>query len=287
MALPASPLVLAWYAQFLTRTLKAHESIVNYLSGVKKLHQLLGFNIKSFSGFFLRLTLTGIRRRNKHVVRRSAPMTPYILEKIYTVLNFSSELDTVFWAALLTSFFLLLRKSNLVPNTKWGYNKKQQLRRDDILFTHDRAIVALRWSKTHQFTNELFTFPLPYISGSPLCPVKALNRLFIKIKIPNDKHLFAFSDGSSLTYRAFVNKLRLALVAAGIPNVQRYGGHSQRRGGCTFSFMCGIPIPVIKTLGMWRSDCYLKYLDFPMEARSAACQLMRLRILNAQHKYHM
>ena len=156
-------------------------------------------------------------------------MTPYILERIYPKLNLNKELDTVFWAALLTQFFLLFRKSNLLPLTKWGYDDRKQLRRDDILFTKLNAIVAIRWAKTHQFTNELFTFPLPVIRDSPLCPVTALKSMFSKIKVPSNSHMFAFSDGSSLTYKVFQDKLRLVLAAAGVDNVDRYSSHSQRR----------------------------------------------------------
>ena len=35
---------------------------------------------------------------------------------------------------------------------------------------------------------------------------------------------------------------------------------------------------LIKELGGWRSDCYLRYLDFPMEARMAATELMKLHV---------
>ena len=37
---PASTVVLVWYAQYLTWTLKAHSSIVGYLSRIKTLHTL-------------------------------------------------------------------------------------------------------------------------------------------------------------------------------------------------------------------------------------------------------
>ena len=69
LAFPATTLVLVWYAQFLSKKLKAHSSLVSYLSGVKTLHTLLKFHTVGFNGILLKMTLRGLRRTNKHIVR--------------------------------------------------------------------------------------------------------------------------------------------------------------------------------------------------------------------------
>ena len=173
-ALPASTLTLVWFAQFASRSLKAHSSLVGYISGVKKLHLMLGFNTRSFSGYVLRLTLAGLKRLNQHIVKQALPITPVILQDVHKVLDFNSEDDTVFWAICLTAFFLLFRKSNLLPDTKYGFNGNRQLRWCDIVFTDTNAIVGIRWAKNHQFSRQLLTFPLPKIKGSCISPVTAL-----------------------------------------------------------------------------------------------------------------
>ena len=285
VAFPANALVVAWYAQFLTRRLKSHGALLSYISGVKKLHQMLGYSIKSFKHFILKITLMGLKRSNEHVVVQAPPITPKLLEQMHAQLNFTLEEDVVFWAAAILAFFLLFRKSNLLPDTKWGFDKAKQLRRKDLLFTKDKVIVGIRWAKNHQFTRELFTFPLPKIPNSSLCPVSALHVLFRKVRGDANSHLFSFSDGSSLTYKKFQEKTRRVLAAAGVPRSDTYRSHSYRRGGTTFSFLCGIPTPIIKTLGMWRSDSYLRYIDFPLEARTAASELMKYRIMQQQHHF--
>ena len=93
---PASTYVLVWYSQYLTRYLKAHSSIVSYLSGVKTLHTLLGYSIHGFHGFLLKLTLRGLRRDNTHVVVRARPMTPSILRKIFYNLDHSNPIHAIF-----------------------------------------------------------------------------------------------------------------------------------------------------------------------------------------------
>ena len=100
-----------------------------------------------------------------------------------------------------------------------------------------------------------------------------------------DAHLFSFSDGSSLSYPQFHKKFCSVLAATGVTNPQDYGSHSLRRGGASFCFMCGVPSEIIKILGNWKSDSYLKYLHFPMEARSAASELLRIRLSHLKHEF--
>ena len=54
-------MVLAWFAQYVSRKLKAHGSLVAYVSGIKKLHLYLGYSTKGFKGFQLHLTLMGLK----------------------------------------------------------------------------------------------------------------------------------------------------------------------------------------------------------------------------------
>ena len=280
VALPASTAVLSWYAQFLSRTHKSHKSIVGYLSGVKTLHLLLNHPVKAFAGFLFKLTMRGLRRINQHAEKRAKPITPALLRKVYQQLNVHNDpLHAVFWATSLLAFFLLFRKSNLVPDTANGFNPERQLKHQDVIITQSNAVVGIRWSKNQQFSRELLTFPLPRLSGSVLCPVSAINNM--KQLVPSDPsdHLFMLPGGNSLTYKKFQDLLRESLKKAGVVDYSAYSSHSYRRGGCTFSFLCGIPSPVIKLLGSWRSDCYLKYIEFPLETRTAATELMKLRIV--------
>ena len=130
-------------------------------------------------------------------------MTLRLLEIIYSKLDFLKEFDNVFWVASITGFFLLFRKSNLLPDTVKGFNGRKQLRRQDLCFTDSNVVVGIHWAKNHQFGRKLLTFPLPRINGSLLCPVTALERLFKFTKPKPHEHVFKFSNGNSLTYRCF------------------------------------------------------------------------------------
>ena len=279
VAFPANTSILSWYAQYLSCSLRAHTSIVAYLAGVKTLHKMLNHSTTGFTGFHLKLTMLGLRRNNKHVTKRARPITPAILRAIHSQLNLSLTQDIIFWGICLLAFFLMFRKSNLIPDTKNGFDPTRQLRRTDVTIQGESAVVGIRWAKNEQFSRELLTFPLPRLPGSVLCPVTAVKNILSIVPGHPAQHLFALPDGTSFSYRNFQQKLRETLLQAGFDDVTSFSSHSFRRGSTTFSFLCGIPSAVIRVLGNWRSDCYLKYIEFPLETRTAASELMKQRIL--------
>ena len=278
---PAATVTLVWYSQFLSRKLKSHASLVSYLAGVKTLHNLLNFSTIGFSGFLLKITLRGLRRLNKHVVTRTRPMTPALLRRIHAQLDHNDPVHVVFWCACIFAFLLLFRKSNLLPNTVYGFDGERQLKHEDctIDLVRRRVVVSIRWAKNHQFTRELLTFPLPELPNSSLCPLTALRNVRRLVPHGPQDHVFALRTGGSLTYRRFQNMLRTMLTQIGVVHSSEYSSHSFRRGGTTFCFLCGIPTPLIQILGSWRSQAFLTYLEFPLETRSAACELIKARLL--------
>ena len=275
-SMPVSTTVLTWYVQYLSRSLKSHRSVVNYLSGVKMLHVLMDQSIDGFVGFSLKLTLRGLRRLNSHVPHQAYPMSPQILCNIKQCLDLTNPEDIMFWAICLMAFFLLFRKSNLVPDKLSDLDKSKLLCRRDLIWLQQSILVSIRWAKTNQF-GEVMTYPLPKIPGSELCPYSAMQAIFECLPADADSLCFIRSDGRPFTYYQFQTKLRKALTLAGY-EAWAFSSHSFRRGGTTFCFLAGVPTELIRALGGWRSDCYLAYLQFPIEARSAATELMKLRI---------
>ena len=227
-----------------------------------------------FRVFLVRLTIRGLRRLNKHQPTQALAMNPIILNHIFNVLDHNNPEHVTFWAMCLTAFFLLLRKSNMVVD-RLSDSTANILQRTDILFRHSKVLVTLRWSKTNQFGEHLI-FSLPRIPNSNLCPVTAIERMFGLVPASSGP-CFRRLDGEAFTYYQFHVLLRQMLLKAGYP-AHLYSSHSFRRGGSTFCFLCGVPSELIKLLGGWKSDCYLRYLEFPMEARVAVTRLMKHRI---------
>ena len=67
VALPARTATLTWFAQFASRKLKAYGSLVNCISSVKRLHELMGCTTTGFDGIMLKITLQGLRRNSTHI----------------------------------------------------------------------------------------------------------------------------------------------------------------------------------------------------------------------------
>lgn len=160
------------YCQYLSRSFKSVCSIKNYLNGVRILFLLQGVEINKFSSFELKLTFRGLSR-----VLQALPITLEILEKIYKYLNFRKSEDVTFWCLFLFAFFLLSRKSNLVPISSRKFDNTIQLCRKDIIIQKSYILVRFKWTKTIQFGNRVLYIPLVAIPSSTFCPVSAYKRM--------------------------------------------------------------------------------------------------------------
>ena len=96
------------------------------------------------------------------------------------ILQVIAQLETpqVFTALYLLAFFSFLRLSNMVPHSFCSFDISRHLR-GDIIFSHDMAMVLVKWSKTIQSRDKVARIHIPFLSGSRLCPVTALKRMLV------------------------------------------------------------------------------------------------------------
>jgi hypothetical protein len=75
-------------------------------------------------------------------------------------------------------FFLLFRKSNLVPNYVSSFKPEKQLNRKNIVYDKEINIllITIKWSKTIQFGERHLIIPIVAIPGSNNFPM-FLNRI--------------------------------------------------------------------------------------------------------------
>ena len=271
--MPVSTETICLYAQYLSNLLKSPQSVKNYVNGVRVLHALNDQPIAAFRSFELKLTCKGIARLKAHTPRQAAPMTLSILTSVSRVVG-ESKLDIVVWAAVLTAFFCMLRKSNLVPTTAQNFDPKKQLRRRDIILSRDCALVDIHWTKTIQFAERALTIPVLSIPGSPLCPVQAIKRMRRLVNSEPDHPAFSLGGSRALTYRECSLKLKQWLEQAGWDG-SKFSMHSLRRGGATLAFQAKVPGELIKIQGDWASDSYQCYLAIPLEQRTDVAAQVR------------
>ena len=88
---------------FLSRTV-SYATIKNHLSSLHLFYQLHNISTDFPKDFWISLTLCGIKRITGNTQSRKLPITPSILNRIYTTVDLSSSLDCVFWTACLLAF---------------------------------------------------------------------------------------------------------------------------------------------------------------------------------------
>lgn len=127
--LPVDTEVLVLYVTWLCRSLKSQNSVSNYINGLKVMHTLKGVSVKSFTDIAIRLSLWGAARKLRHTTKKAEPITVKILESLLDLLDLTKPLDASYWALFVLSFFLFMRKSNMVPDSVEEFDGTKQLRR--------------------------------------------------------------------------------------------------------------------------------------------------------------
>ena len=111
---PIHPTHLLQYAAFLARSLKL-ASISSYLNIIGILHKEFGLPNPLSDNWPLKSLLTGIRRATDTPPNQKLPITPVILIRLHSTLNFTKSLDSSFWAVCLVAFYGMFRKAHLLP----------------------------------------------------------------------------------------------------------------------------------------------------------------------------
>ena len=165
--LPASLQTICLYCQFLSRSMTP-PSVRNFLSGVKLLHLMLGFELPDLSVHEIKITLRGIERLALHRPHRAPRITPSLLSTLVSCRVDFDPSDVTFSCAFLFAFFLFARISNLVPDSfKASHSEAhERICRGDLSLTHYRLCVQFTWSKTVQFGQRILELPLVRVPNS-------------------------------------------------------------------------------------------------------------------------
>ena len=100
----------------------------------------------------------------------------------------------------------------------------------------------------------------------PCCPVKNM-LTYLATRSSRGAQaadpLFTTEWGSPLSRKDFLSLLHQALSDLGY-NHSQFNGHSFRIGAATSASHAAIPDHLIKTMGRWSSDCYVRYIRVPV-----------------------
>ena len=108
-----------------------------------------------------------------------------------------------------------------------------------------------------------------------LCPVIAMLQ-YLAVRCFDNHPLFLLKNGTPLSRKGLVEKIKTALAQAGIDS-SHYSGNSFRIGAATTAAACSVSDATIQLLGRWKSGCYTRYIRPPhQELATTACSSVTL-----------
>ena len=259
------------FEQHLSETFESPESVGNYLSGIRTCMALLGLQVPDSAEKQMKMFITGLKRAMPHSIKQAEPITPTLLLKLSKVVNYRDQVEMVAWTAVLLSFYLFLRKSNLVPDAMNSCDINQQFCRGDInlLGPEQAMMIEIRWSKTIQHKQKILRLPILPAENKAICLVFWVHYMVNSIPGTAQDPAFALKAGKqklSLSYNQLIARFRKWLKLIG-QDPFIFSLHSLCRGGATFAYQCNMESKMIKLLRDWASDCYKRYVDVSMDKR--------------------
>ena len=247
----------------------SYDTVKQYLSAIKKLHELGGFEFPK-EVHRLKQQLNAIRRELAGPVKKAVPITPEILSKIYGVVDLQKPIEVVSYFGLLLGFCLFLRKSNLVPETPEAFNGKEQLTRGDVSFRGVLTLVDIKWSKTLQYRNRELTLPLLAARNKSVCPVYWMRYIFTQYPARVNDPLLSYPKNGvmvPITYEQLGGHLTEWVKKVGYPSDEGFTLHGLHRGGANHTLTVGLAGEDIQLMGDWASNAYMSYIDLNLDRR--------------------
>ena len=274
---PAQGKQLRRFIQYLSEqtTINAIQTVNNYIWGLKTFHRILDLPPPDTTEFLTKLALKGLRLTLARPIKQAEPITPEIFMQMFRYVNIDSDEQVAAWTALLYTFHMLLHKSNLVPNTQNKFDPDKQISSQRLCMALNSILVEVVWCKNMQFKEKILPFPLIALDNKVICPVHWTWILIQRVGARPTDPLFCYKRRGKfmiLTYPRLTYWFKRWLDLCSIES-KAFTMHSCRRGGCSFLFKANVTGQVIKLLGNWASDVYLRYIDVTLGKRvEAACQ---------------
>lgn len=231
-------------------------SIVSYVQGIIFHHVLLGLVPPKVSDPQIKATLAGVKNKLGSEPKGKDPLFFSHLCSMYPHVDFKDHKNFLTWMASVLMFRCLLRVGQVVasPHT---------LLRSAVVFTEYGFLLTINSSKTKSKGTSPDYIPVNSMSGTHVCIVYLLRRLFTKFPMPENAPLFSTSCSPNLSYSTYSKQLKVLIAKAGISG--DFSSHSFRRGGATCMSELGFTVADIKRRGRWKSSCVNRYITHSLK----------------------
>ena len=253
---PADEFILCAYAAS-DAGCTSGNTIQNRMSALKAWHHT--HNVSWQGGMRLHIVLNGVKNLTPVTSIRPLrpPVTKSMINALISGLNLESPVDVAVAACATTAFWGQCRLGELLASSNSDLTTSQRPARSHL--TRGRKsttfTLLLPQTKTHRQGESV-------IIAAQDCPSNPLPLLQHHLSINNltqDFPLFTYSSPSGptvLTKGLFLARCNDVWSAFGYPKTT---GHSFRIGGTTELLLSGVPPDVVKKMGRWASDSFLRY----------------------------
>ncbi|CAK5271678.1 unnamed protein product [Mycena citricolor] len=255
--LPADEMILCAYVASNAGKL-AGTTIRNHISALKVWHVAQGADWNGKAR--LHYVLAGAERMEPNLAKKPPrpPINRDMLSRLHEGLDFSDPRNVAVYATTCTVFWGQCRLSEILPLST--SSKASAFTPKRLHFVPRSGASRTSHFRIPQTKTSIQgdTIHLPRQSA-PLDPVTAIEMHFIASRLDSNTLLFNFSKGgkdATLTKSAILKRCNEIWSANGYP---RTTGHSFRIGGTTELLLAGIHPDVVRTMGQWLSDSFLRY----------------------------
>lgn len=267
---PAAQQQITRYAVYLHRCRGlAPDTIANYVSAVRTLHELLEIKPPETSGYVHQTVFKGIRARHKKPRKQASAIDPWVFKRIAPFVNYADPLELVAWVACLMGFHLLLRASNLTSASTKVFDPSINLTRADFRMHGQMLVAHIKWTKTLQFQERKLLIPVIPFTDDDISAIKWFTYMIQLIPAPPMAPAFAVPRKGKLyplSYSQLSRLLNKWTTAAQLPK-GAYTTHCLRRGGASWLKRKKLSDSVVQAMGDWRTQSFLKYIDSALETR--------------------
>ena len=281
---PVTELLLCRFVASMAREGLAPNTLKTYLAGIRHVQILRGLPEPSQAGRMPRLKLlqAGVNRERATSGPPARPRLPITLPLLGDILRVWALPPgdqpphdlAMLRAAVCVCFFGFFRSGEITVPSESAFDGRIHLAWGDVAVNDTPPSSVMRFhlkrSKCDQFGKGVDVFLGRTNAG--VCPVSETLR-YVGRRGPAPGPFFIFENGTPLTKAAFILRVREALVTLGL-NCQDYAGHSFRIGAATTAAQAGLEDSVIRSLGRWNSDAFLRYIRTPREQLATYSRLL-------------
>ena len=195
------------------------------------------------------------------------PIQRYQLFQLLKVIPKNTLNGCVIRTALCLARAAMLRCYEYCIDNGFHFNQQSILKFSDLILTNPTTLkIIINKSKCNPFwMDESTAVKCNCNKKYPCCPIHELRNLkFIHTQtfgiIDNNRPVFLLKDKHILSQQRFSRILKKTLKLAKVKNAHLMGPHCLRAGGACDLYLDGVHIDIIKRIGRWLSDAFLRYL---------------------------